>query len=90
MKVRDAIRELFEFDQDADLVICAHEWQSNVAWHVTEFEANQGEEVNLVLIEGARPLHGEENHVRQEAQEDEGTDGAPQEGSGEQAVPGAE
>lgn len=54
MKVREAVKALLDKEQDADLVICAHEWEPGRGWHVDSFESL--ENGSIVLVEGAAPL----------------------------------
>lgn len=57
MKVEQAIEQLMNMPLDADIVICAHEWQheSVNGWHVASFQPTT-DGTNMVMVEGAYPL----------------------------------
>lgn len=55
MKVSEAIEQLQDMEQDADLVICGHEFpgMEERAWNVSHFAPTDDKQ--FVLIEGAGP-----------------------------------
>lgn len=64
MKVSEALRDLAARPQDADLLICAHEFpgMENQAWFVTHFTTGDSE--RFVFAEGARPPADSESEPR--------------------------
>lgn len=62
MKVREAVEQLADMEQDAELLICAHGFKGleGRAWTVSAFEPT--DDKSIVLIEGAGETRPEDQN----------------------------